>query len=420
MLATLILGCAHAVAQSPISATDPPSWNVVVSGTTLPVQPPVAVLVTDEAKVLPAVQPSWNQGAKLDECRVIPPDYYHCCHSVLVPGSVVLKSARGDLGQRFELGRDYLLDELWASLGRIATGAIAEGQVVFADYRVGLQRVDTIVEAPSGEVFVLAGGSARSAPVPPPVPAGWTLVGHLWVRGTAEALLASDIFPDDTEGSAAFEAAWRASETQVGPGFVRATLAKLRAGEPVTVVCLGDSVTAAADLPSPEGQGYVARLERALNERFPRSKVRVINAGIGGTPSAYGLERLDRDVLAHQPDLVTIMFPLNDCGTPKERFAENLRELTRRCHAAGAEVIHMTSNFMTAAWFGNLASVNETVREVARETGTGLADAYRRWEQLRFQGLPYETLLLNTINHPDYRGHAFFLEELLRFFPAED
>ncbi len=79
----------------------------------------------------------------------------------------------------------------------------------------------------------------------------------------------------------------------------------------------------------------------------------------------------------------------------------------------------MTSNFMTETWFGRLGDANETVREVARDTGTGLVDAYRYWELLEYQGVPYETLLLNTINHPDERGHRFFVDELMRFFPAE-
>ena len=42
-----------------------------------------------------------------------------------------------------------------------------------------------------------------------------------------------------------------------------------------------------------------------------------------------------------------------------------------------------------------------------------------RWEQLEFQGIPYETLLKNGINHPDDRGHRIFAEELMRYFPAK-
>ena len=43
-------------------------------------------------------------------------------------------------------------------------------------------------------------------------------------------------------------------------------------------------------------------------------------------------------------------------------------------------------------------------------------DASARWEHLHREGIPYVTLLLNGINHPDDRGHALFADELIRCF----
>jgi hypothetical protein len=57
------------------------------------------------------------------------------------------------------------------------------------------------------------------------------------------------------------------------------------------------------------------------------------------------------------------------------------------------------------------------LRKLAAEQKVGLADAAKRWELLEYEGIPYETLLLNGINHPDARGHALFAEELMRLFP---
>ena len=49
--------------------------------------------------------------------------------------------------------------------------------------------------------------------------------------------------------------------------------------------------------------------------------MKVINAGISGHTTTEGLARLDRDVLQHKPDLVTVSFGLNDMiRVPEEQF----------------------------------------------------------------------------------------------------
>jgi len=57
-----------------------------------------------------------------------------------------------------------------------------------------------------------------------------------------------------------------------------------------------------------------------------------------------------------------------------------------------------------------------TLREFADKHNVALADASARWEHLWKEGLPYLTLLHNTINHPDDRGHRLFAEELWKCF----
>lgn len=40
--------------------------------------------------------------------------------------------------------------------------------------------------------------------------------------------------------------------------------------------------------------------------------VQYVNAGLSGTPSKLGILRLDRDVLAYEPDICFIEFAVND------------------------------------------------------------------------------------------------------------
>ena len=107
-------------------------------------------------------------------------------------------------------------------------------------------------------------------------------------------------------------------------------LGGLVAAKRLTVVCLGDSITHA---------GYPAELEKIL-------PIRVINAGVGGNTSRQGLARLEKDVLAHRPDVVLVFFGANDSRqdaptihVPLNEYEENLTRIIQRCQEIGAKVV---------------------------------------------------------------------------------
>lgn len=86
-----------------------------------------------------------------------------------------------------------------------------------------------------------------------------------------------------------------------------------------TIVCAGDSVTDAGRNYQAEpagwdswGQGYVALLNAALTAGRPDARLAVINAGVNGDTIVKLAARWDRDVLAHQPNYVSIMIGIND------------------------------------------------------------------------------------------------------------
>ncbi len=96
------------------------------------------------------------------------------------------------------------------------------------------------------------------------------------------------------------------------PGFcVRSGLpilrAKLKAGKPVHLAFLGGSITQNAG-----NNGFVSALPEWIRASYPGSSVRVTNAGLSGTGSDRGAKRVDRDVLANNPDLVFVEFAVND------------------------------------------------------------------------------------------------------------
>jgi len=109
-----------------------------------------------------------------------------------------------------------------------------------------------------------------------------------------------------------------------------------RAEAPRTrVVCFGDSITKA---------GYPAVLAKELGDG-----VDVTNAGVNGNTTAQAMRRMERDVLAHKPDVVVIFFGTNDMRlaepkvhVPVERYRENLQKMIDAVGKGGGKVVLCT------------------------------------------------------------------------------
>ena len=205
---------------------------------------------------------------------------------------------------------------------------------------------------------------------------------------------------------------------------------------PVVIAALGDSVTQGVMehiMLDAEGV-YHRRLQQKLEAFFPTTTFSTINAGVSGGSAPQAVERLDRDVIRHQPDLVLVAFGLNDslggaAGLPG--FQDALRTIARRVgQETSAPVIFLTPPFMArkksfrihasheayaepiiqAQVSGSLAQYAEGIREVARETGASLADVHAEWTRLADTGLDTDVWLCNGLNHPDGRGHQLAAE----------
>lgn len=81
------------------------------------------------------------------------------------------------------------------------------------------------------------------------------------------------------------------------------------------VAFLGGSITEGFGSSKP-AMRYSSQLTELLNKRLPDTSFVEINAGIGGTPSPFGLFRLQHDVLSKEPDMLFVEFAVNDAGMP--------------------------------------------------------------------------------------------------------
>src|SRR6266704_3351789 len=90
-------------------------------------------------------------------------------------------------------------------------------------------------------------------------------------------------------------------------------------------------------------------LHRGIKERFPYAVVNVIVTAIGGEDSEAGAKRFERDVLTHQPDVVTIDYALNDRRIGLERARTAWASMIEQAKAKGVKVILLTPTADLAA-----------------------------------------------------------------------
>ena len=116
---------------------------------------------------------------------------------------------------------------------------------------------------------------------------------------------------------------------------------RARAGELLSVVFLGGSLTWGAQATDPQLTSYRALTSRRLEERYPAARFRFWDSAIGGTTSQLGAFRLERDVLARKPDLVFLDFTVNDDPSvpPVADRLASYEAIVRRLVSAGVPVV---------------------------------------------------------------------------------
>lgn len=203
-----------------------------------------------------------------------------------------------------------------------------------------------------------------------------------------------------------------------------------QSAEPVRIVCFGDSITGVY-YHTGGRRAWCDMLGIALQQLYPQARLQMFNAGVSGNTTAAGLARIERDVLAHKPHLVVVMFGMNDMAFDAKdmagqqiaeretRFAANLREIIRRCRDAGAEVVLCTQNSIYPDAVprrpqDRLARYTEVIRTVAADARVPVADCYRAYESLRATDPRGWMLLMSETIHPNMNGHKLFAEEIAR------
>ncbi|QQS12160.1 MAG: SGNH/GDSL hydrolase family protein [Rhodospirillales bacterium] len=231
---------------------------------------------------------------------------------------------------------------------------------------------------------------------PPPCPAPPSPTRRLWA-GVAVALAA--LTPPLAPARAAPEKCPASAKNLELGAALPVTRAALRERKNVVVVALGSSSTQGHGATS-EANTFPRQMDIQLRRRYADVKVgfTVLNRGVGGQDVDEMMERMDRDVLAHKPDLLIWQVGTNAAmrGMPVDVFRARVTAGVRRAKAAGADVVLMTPQYVPAVVsLANEEDYITALEEIARETGAGL---FRRWgimrEWVTGERMPYAQFMI--------------------------
>lgn len=131
------------------------------------------------------------------------------------------------------------------------------------------------------------------------------------------------------------------------------------------MVFLGDSIT--------EQRIYTRYVMDYFALRYPGERIEFRNAGWVNDTAPGGLKRLERDVLALKPTVVSICYGMNDAGVTSykqsiyDRYIGAVKELVDMLRAKGIRVVLLTPGCVDESKASRLAGYNETLGRFASQ-----------------------------------------------------
>jgi lysophospholipase L1-like esterase len=166
-----------------------------------------------------------------------------------------------------------------------------------------------------------------------------------------------------------------ASSTQAQE-FAR-PLEKLDLQDGDSIVFLGDSIT--------HQRLYTQYVEDFFYTRYPKMRLKLHNAGVGGAQAWDALARFDQDVAAYKPKYVTILLGMNDGRYQPyneeifQTYRQDMTELLTQIQAIGATPVLMTPTMFDARAKRMKDNPNRPTPEATRELYNSVLSYYGTW-----------------------------------------
>lgn len=398
------------------------NWYHVANTQVLAVTPPEMVTIKDEAAKLPTDPgpvAGWTRGYR--PTKLITQE---CTAPYVLKQSSVVVKASAEASESYVRGKDFDIEPMWNTIWRTADSSIPADATSYITYTYGLSRLDSIVIDANGLAKIVVGKPSVWEVAPPATPRGSKLIGRIWVRGELTRLAENDIYN---------VTATRFTIKKTAPlaaTFTPKALEKLKTGQPLTILFWGDSVTAGGG--PTEEMRFPHQAVRMLKKAFPKANINYTINGWGGRTShnfiiepSGGPFNFQEKVVDVKADLVISEF-INDTGLALDMVQTEHEMIKQKFAGNGTEWVILTPHFSIFQVMGNASThVSLETRPVVLywrkfvQPGIGLADAAARYEHFPSEGIPFMTLMANSINHPNNWGNTVFAEAILNYFTGK-
>jgi len=195
------------------------------------------------------------------------------------------------------------------------------------------------------------------------------------------------------------------------------------------IVFIGDSITDAGrrELTPPYGTGYMSLIQAFVAARYPELHLDWENRGVGGDTVRHLKARWDDDVIALNPDWLSIKIGINDVwrkygqkpeeAVPVDEYEETLRELIQRavdetgCQLIIAEPYVIEKNPSDPQLVDTL-EMGQVSRRLANEFGAINVRTQEAFDTALHHSEPSDWAADRI--HPNLAGHAVIAQAYLR------
>ena len=194
---------------------------------------------------------------------------------------------------------------------------------------------------------------------------------------------------------------------------------------------IGDSITDAGRTNHcpPLGEGFVAMLDKELNQRYSELKLQLLNRGISGN-TIEGLKlRWERDVLAEKPDWLFVYIGINDAhvtlnhsDTPAQRlksFSDIYADLISKTNAKlpQTQIILLTPFLLAAEPESEISLLTSAyvkrVCDIGEQANLAIIYLQKLFDSV-YKSQPTGHWSLDGV-HPTQSGHNLIADALLKF-----
>ncbi|MDA1056105.1 MAG: SGNH/GDSL hydrolase family protein [Planctomycetota bacterium] len=214
--------------------------------------------------------------------------------------------------------------------------------------------------------------------------------------------------------------AWNGPTPQTDAAALPNTTGRLRGGEALSIVLLGDSISTGCNASgwaegAPFQPAYPDLLRRHLEANYA-AQVTLTNLSVGGTSTPWGLSMVDK-VVERQPDLVILAFGMNDsAGRSADEYKANTQAIIEKIR----ETLPDTEFILVASMLGNrdwirlkheaFPQYRDALASLCKE-GIALADMTSIWTEFLKRKQDWD-LTGNGVNHPNDFGHRVYAQVL--------